>query len=194
MDLDALRARLDGRLLGLTGAPGVGKSTLAARLASAWDAVVVPMDGFHLDNRILDARGLRPRKGAPESFDAEGFVAAMRRLASESAVVVPAFERDRDIAIAGAVEIGPQHRVAIVEGNYLLLDAEPWRCLAPLWSLAVFLDPGTGVLHDRLVQRWLDHGLDRAAAVSRAEGNDLRNAATVRLHRVAPAAGVIEVT
>ena len=72
LDLDSLRARLDGRLLGLTGAPGVGKSTLAARLASAWDAVVVPMDGFHLADVELARRGLLGRKGAPETFDAEG--------------------------------------------------------------------------------------------------------------------------
>ena len=79
MDLDALRAGFDGRLLGLTGAPGVGKSTLAARLASAWGAVVVPMDGFHIADVELARRGLLDRKGAPETFDAEGYAALLRR-------------------------------------------------------------------------------------------------------------------
>ncbi len=80
------------------------------------------MDGFHLDNRILDARGLRPRKGAPETFDAAGFIHMIRRLATEDEVIIPVFDRPRDIAIAGAQVIGATTKIAVVEGNYLLLE------------------------------------------------------------------------
>ena len=106
LDLDSLRARLDGRLLGLTGAPGVGKSTLAARLASAWHAVVVPMDGFHLADVELSRRGLRGRKGAPETFDAEGYAALLGRVRARDALVMaPSFERDLEQPIAGALPV-----------------------------------------------------------------------------------------
>lgn len=151
--------------------------------AGTGGAVVVPMDGFHLDNRILTARGLLPRKGAPETFDAHGFIACIRRLTLEPEVIVPVFDRSRDIAIAGAQTVGPEDRICLVEGNYLLFDEDPWRELAPLWDLRVRIDVPVDELERRLVRRWLDHGLDEAAARSRAGGNDIPNA-----HRVASAA------
>ncbi|MCR9149117.1 MAG: hypothetical protein NXH83_03015 [Rhodobacteraceae bacterium] len=177
----ALPDRAPRRLVAVAGPPGAGKSTLAAALVEALGpaAALVPMDGFHLDNTLLRAGGLIARKGAPETFDAEGFVAAMQRLETRDEVILPVFDRARDIAVAGAVRVGPEHRIAVVEGNYLLLDAAPWRGLAGLWSLAVFLDPGEAELERRLIERWRDHGLDPAAAAERARGNDLRNARLV---------------
>lgn len=170
-----------GRLLvAIAGPPGAGKSTLAEGLAQQIDgAAVVPMDGFHLDNRVLQARGLLARKGAPETFDVAGFSAVVTRLQGEDEVVIPVFDRARDIAIAGARVIGPDVRVVLVEGNYLLLDAPPWRALAPCWGLTIGIEVPMAVLTARLIQRWRDHGLDMAAATARAMGNDIPNAARV---------------
>jgi fructokinase len=167
--------------IAIAGPPGAGKSTFAAALVDRLGpaAALVPMDGFHLDNAILTARGLLSRKGAPETFDALGFVRMVERLGTDAEVVIPGFDRARDIAIAGAAVVSPDCRIAVVEGNYLLLRTDPWRQLAPLWDLRVLIAPPGDVLEARLVQRWLDHGLPLPAATERARGNDMRNAGTV---------------
>ncbi len=175
------RSRL---IVAIAGAPGSGKSTLAAELnrrlnAQRCPACVVPMDGFHLDNAILSERGLLPRKGAPETFDAEGFVHLVGRLRGGAEVVYPVFDRSRDIAIAGAGLVRRETQVVIVEGNYLLYDSPPWSGLAPLWDLSVQLAVPVSELRARLIQRWLSHGLSRAAATRRAETNDIPNAQAV---------------
>ena len=115
--------------------PAAGKSTLAAELVTRLNAgdeiaSLVPMDGFHLDNLILQKRGLLDRKGAPETFDGIGFVRMIERLGRDAEVVIPTFDRARDIAIAGAAVVGPQHRIAVVEGNYLCRRRLPERCFA----------------------------------------------------------------
>lgn len=178
-------------LVAVAGAPGAGKSTFAAELARRLNAqglasVIVPMDGFHLDNAVLDMRGLRRRKGAPETFDAAGFLHLVRRLAGAGEVIAPIFDRARDIAIAGAQVVPAAARVVVVEGNYLLFDESPWAALAPLWSLSVRIEVPLEELRRRLIQRWLDHGLSHAAARARAEGNDIPNAERV-LSRALPA-------
>jgi len=177
------------QLVALSGAPGSGKSTLSAPLAKALTArglkaEVVPMDGFHLDNRLLQARGLLARKGAPETFDLDGFMRLCQALKQADHVVYPAFDRERDIAIAGAAEVGPDCRVAIIEGNYLLFDAPSWRDVAALWDVSIRLEVPSQELEARLIQRWLDHGLDHAAAVARAQGNDLANARAIDAARL----------
>lgn len=169
------------RLVAVAGAPASGKSVLAAALCDAVNrsgrtARAIPMDGFHLDNCLLDERGLRGRKGAPETFDAGGFIALMHRLKSGGEVVYPLFDRSRDLAVAGAAVIDAECDVAIVEGNYLLFDEEPWRELAPLWDLSVWFDVPETVLLQRCVKRWIDHDLTPEAALARAEGNDMANA------------------
>lgn len=180
----ATRARV---LVAVAGAPGAGKSTFAAELVRRLNAqrtasVIVPMDGFHLDNAVLDARGLRRRKGAPETFDAAGFLHLVRRLTEGEEVIAPIFDRGRDISVAGAQVVPESARVVVVEGNYLLFDEDPWRDLAPLWDLAVRIEVPLEELRRRLIQRWLDHGLSHAAARARAEGNDIANAARVLAH------------
>lgn len=168
-------------LIAIAGAPASGKSTLAAELARRLNAqgrksAVVPMDGFHLDNAILDARGLRPRKGAPETFDAHGFLRMVAALKTGEEVFAPLFDRARDIAIAGAIAVPPSVRVVIVEGNYLMFDEEPWCQLADLWDLSVRVDVPLPELRARLIQRWLSLNYSPAVATRRAEGNDIPNA------------------
>jgi len=182
--------RAGRRLVALSGAPGSGKSTLSQPLAAALTArgipaEVVPMDGFHLDNALLETRGLLARKGAPESFDLGGFRRMCQALRDEDHVIYPLFDRRRDIAIAGAAQVGPECRVAVIEGNYLLFDAPGWRELAGLWDVSIRLEVPLAELEARLVRRWLDLGLQQEAAVARARQNDLANAERIAAAQLA---------
>jgi pantothenate kinase len=190
LGLDAVADRLldslsqGGRtILAVAGPPGAGKSTFCDALHAALErsapgvAAVLPMDGFHYDNAVIEPLGLLPRKGSPQTFDAHGFVATLRRIrSSDEAVAVPVFDRVMDLARAGARIIAPGQAIVIVEGNYLLLDEDPWTQAAPLFDLTVFLSVPQAVLEERLIRRWLDHGLDLDTAKLRALGNDIPNA------------------
>ncbi len=168
------------RLVALAGPPASGKSTLAHDLAGQDSGFrVVPMDGFHLDNAVLRERGLLHRKGAPETFDVQGFVHLVRRLTTEDEIIFPSFDRASDRAIAGTGVIGPDADTVIVEGNYLLLDRPAWRDLAPLWTFAITLSVPLPILETRLIRRWVDHGFSPDAARRKAEENDLPNARLV---------------
>ena len=168
-------------LVAIAGPPASGKSTLAAALVDRLGAraALVPMDGFHLDNRILDARGWRARKGAPHTFDAVGFVHLIRRLGVEDEVLLPVFDRSLDMSIAGAEVVGPETEICVVEGNYLLLDQAPWTDLHGLWDLSVFLDVSLDEIDRRAVARWDDHGWPRDKARAHIDVNDLPNARLV---------------
>jgi len=188
MDLSKLVERINhtparGRrkLIAIAGAPASGKSTLAALLVQDLGpcAKLVPMDGFHLDNDILTARGLLDRKGAPQTFDVAGFLDLVSRLRDEEEILFPLFDRKLDRAIADADSVGPDIDIVVIEGNYLLLDAPIWTDLHSHWDLSVFLYVHSDVLRNRLIQRWVDHGLTKADAIARAEGNDLPNAELV---------------
>ena len=187
--IEALPEGAERRIVAIAGPPGSGKSTLAEAVvatlvAHGRAAVLMPMDGFHLDDRLLVPRGLRPRKGAPETFDFGGFASTLRRIRSEASVYLPVFDRSREIAIAGAEEIGPETSIVVVEGNYLALDEDPWRALAALWDYLVFLDVPEAELERRLIDRWLGHGFERAEAEAKARGNDLVNARRINAARL----------
>jgi pantothenate kinase len=139
------------------------------------------MDGFHLDNAILAERGQLPVKGAPQTFDADGFVSLLQRLAepTDKPVYVPVFDRAADLARNAAQCVDKSHRVIIVEGNYLLLDRDGWNTLPAIFHLSIMLDVPLATLEERLVQRWLDHGLTQEQARLRALDNDIPNARLV---------------
>ena len=176
-------------LVGIAGAPGAGKSTLSQALSTKLNksehvAAVIPMDGYHLDDSLLEDLGLLKRKGAPETFDFAGFKHLLLRIKNEDEVVYPVFDREREISIAGAGILKKNIRIVIVEGNYLLFDEEPWSCLSKLWDYSVFLDVELKVLEQRLIDRWLDHGFSRAEARQKALGNDIQNSKRVIASRI----------
>lgn len=183
MLLQEIVRRADGRdrfVVALAGPPGAGKSTLAERLVTALkglgeEAALLPMDGYHLDNAILEARGLLPRKGAPETFDVRGFADIVRAVRAGGEVFVPLFDRDREIAINAARVIRPQDRIIVAEGNYLLLNEAPWRELQPLFDLTILINPGIEELTRRLTERWVGYKLDAAGIEWKLYGNDLPN-------------------
>jgi pantothenate kinase len=192
MDTTALAAEIMRRgngvqrlVVAIAGAPGSGKSTIAETLrqdiaARGETVAVVPMDGFHFDNRVLEARGLLPRKGAPETFDVAGFHHLLGRIvAREPDVAIPVFDRSIEIARAGAAIVTAETRIILAEGNYLLLDEQPWTGLAPLFDLTVWLDVPLEELERRLIRRWLKHGFAGGAARQKALFNDIPNAERV---------------
>ena len=169
-------------LLGITGPPGAGKSTLAAWLAAQVEAAaLLPMDGFHLANVELERLGRADRKGAPDTFDADGFVNALERCRRGGVdVYVPEFRRGLvNEPIAGALRVPVAARLVVVEGNYLLLDEEPWRAVAALLDACWYVDAPEPVRVDRLVTRQLEKGRTPAQARAWATGSDARNAVTV---------------
>nr|WP_083834702.1 hypothetical protein [Oceanicola sp. S124] len=177
----------------LAGAPGAGKSTVVDALQQALrerglPTQILPMDGFHYDNAILDARGLRPRKGAPETFDVTGLALMLAALALPGSpdLAVPVFDRAADLSRGSARIIPAATRVLLVEGNYLLLNRAPWSDLRDLADVTVMLDCPMEVLEARLTRRWLDLGLPEAAARAKVAGNDLPNARLVIGESVSP--------
>ncbi|WP_420012946.1 nucleoside/nucleotide kinase family protein [Tateyamaria sp.] len=170
------------RLVAVTGPPASGKSTLATTLAAHLNAAgepatVVPMDGFHLDDRLLAEDGTAARKGAPHTFDTGGFLRLVTALQSPDPVVFPIFDRSREIAIAGAGRVPASCRTVLVEGNYLLLRQAPWDALHDAWAFSIALHPPQDEIVARLRARWADHG--KADAMAWIESNDVPNAATV---------------
>ena len=186
------RAHGGARLLvGVAGPPGAGKSTLADRLHASLGerghrSAVLPMDGFHLDNSILDERGDLARKGAPHTFDVRGLADLLRAVKAGGEVFVPVFDRARELAIAAARCISPEDRIVIAEGNYLLLDQGPWADLADLFDLSVMVAPPIEELERRLIARWVGYGLTPAQIEAKVENNDLPNGRLV-LQRSRPA-------
>ncbi|GAA2747687.1 nucleoside/nucleotide kinase family protein [Terrabacter aerolatus] len=175
-------------VLGIAGAPGAGKSTLAAALVASvaaregadWVAHV-PMDGFHLADAQLDRLGARGRKGAPDTFDADGYAHLLGRVVDDpdSWVYAPGFDRVLEQPVAAAMVVPPSARLVVTEGNYLLLPEARWERarahLAEVW----FVTGDDDVRRRRLVDRHVEFGKEPTAAVAWVERTDEINAALV---------------
>lgn len=181
--------RSDRLIVGLTGAPGAGKTTLASALADALPArlatAVVPMDGFHLADVTLDALGLRERKGAPETFDADGYRALLARLREpgDRPVFAPGFERTLEQPVAAAVTVPPQTRVVLTEGNYLLLDRGAWSGVRALLDEVWFVETDEVLRTTRLGERHVAFGKSAEETTAWVAAVDGPNAALVAATR-----------
>ncbi|MYR55652.1 nucleoside/nucleotide kinase family protein [Streptomyces sp. SID625] len=189
-------------ILGIAGSPGAGKSTLAEQLVRALNGTAepwvahVPMDGFHLADAELDRLGRRDRKGAPDTFDAAGYAALLRRLREEypgsaaggsevdgETVYAPGFERVLEQPLAGAVPVPPSARLVVTEGNYLLLDRGPWRRVRARLDEVWFCELAEEERVRRLVARHERFGKGHAEAVAWVRRSDARNAELVAATR-----------
>jgi pantothenate kinase len=184
----------DGRrILGIAGAPASGKSTLAiqlhARLAQQHPGKValLGMDGFHLAQRVIDRRGQAAIKGAPQTFDGLGYLHLLERIRNTAETVyAPEFDRGIEDSIAAAVEIGPEVSLIITEGNYLLLDDDPWRAVADLLDESWYVHLEESVRLERLLHRHLSFGHPLEDAQARTHGSDQRNAELINERLLTP--------
>jgi pantothenate kinase len=175
------------RILGVVGGPGAGKSTLAAAIGERTErshpgrVAVVGMDGWHLANSTLSRLGRLERKGAPDTFDAAGFIAFLERFRTDTTTTIwaPEYRRSIEESVGGALEIAPEVTLLVTEGNYLLLDDAPWDRIRGLLDEAWFLGPAEDVRRSRLIARHEQVGRTPEEAVARADGPDAANAAVV---------------
>ncbi|MDT4945124.1 MAG: hypothetical protein QOH14_1857 [Pseudonocardiales bacterium] len=182
----ALATAPSRRILGIAGAPGSGKSELAARLVDALGARcrLVGMDGFHLTNAQLRRLRRLERKGAPDTFDAAGYVALLQRLrTAEGPVRAPCFDRAAEEPVADAVVVAPEVRLVVTEGNYLLLADGPWGEVAGLLDESWYVEVAEPVRLARLIARHVAYGRTPEQARARAYGSDLVNARLVEATR-----------
>jgi pantothenate kinase len=174
-------------VVGITGSPGAGKTTLAVRLVDALgpDAVHLPMDGFHLANATLDRLGRHDRKGAIDTFDGWGFLALLGRVHEEDdhTVYAPSFHREVDEPVAGEIAIEPRHHIVVVEGNYLLVASEPWGRVRDRLDEAWYCRTPGDERERRLVDRHTRHGRTLEAATAWATEVDGRNAILIEATR-----------
>lgn len=182
-----------GRILGIAGPPGAGKSTLAERIVTAWGpaARLLPMDGFHLAGEELARLGRADRKGAPDTFDVDGYLSALERVRARAAdVLVPRFHRDIDEPIANAIRIETDADLVVTEGNYLLLTDGRWRYVRPLLDACWWAALPDAVRVERLVARHRHHGRSPEAARAWVESVDEPNARLIIGCRVEPDAEI----
>lgn len=164
-------------LVGIAGAPGAGKSTIAADLVARLDAaVLLPMDGFHLPQAELRRLGRRERMGAPDTFDVDGFVSTLRAVRAAETLSAPGFDREIEEPIPDAIRIPAEVRTVVIEGNYLLLDGGGWERVAPLLDLSFFVEVDDRIRLDRLIARHIRFGKTEPDARAWATGPDEANA------------------
>jgi pantothenate kinase len=183
--IDDLLSQGDDRvILGIVGKPGAGKSTLVEFLVRNYpgDAcAVVPMDGFHLSNLVLKRLNRDGRKGAPDTFDSQGFISLIHRIGEEKDLEIyfPVFDRTIEESISAQGVIKPQTRLIITEGNYLLLDSFGWGPVRSLLDESWYLEIDDRIRMDRLIARHEKFGKEPAMARNWALGSDERNAEQV---------------
>ncbi|HZX03701.1 nucleoside/nucleotide kinase family protein [Kribbella sp.] len=171
------------QLLGITGAPAAGKSTYAEQLAAKLSAdghrvALVPMDGYHLAQSVLEDLGLADVKGAPHTFDGLGFVALLRRLKTspDEQIWAPRFDRGIEDSIAASIGVAPDVTLVLTEGNYLLLDEPPWSTVRTLLDQCWYVDVPEDLRHQRLEARHRSYGRSPEEARARTYGSDECNA------------------
>lgn len=193
-EVERVRTGNDSRriMVGLVGPPGSGKSTIAGLLVTALadaagPAVHVPMDGFHLSDAVLDRLGRRDRKGAVDTFDADGYLALLRRIAAAPArtVYAPSFDRSLEQPLAAGIAVDPAAAVVVTEGNYLLQPEPPWTAVRALLAAVWYCDLDDAIRRERLVTRHVGSGKTRDDARRWVAVVDEPNAAAVRARREA---------
>ena len=185
---ESLNRSTDRYLIGIVGKPGAGKSTLSAYLLEelhSSEVTVVPMDGYHLSNAVLQALGRADRKGAPDTFDVAGFASLLQRIRNEKSVDIyyPVFDRSIEESIAAQGVVTKETKVVIVEGNYLLHDSGGWEEIAELLDELWFIDVDDEKRLERLIARHIAYGKSPADAQSWSRGSDEVNARTIATGR-----------
>ncbi|UVL01126.1 nucleoside triphosphate hydrolase [Pseudomonas sp. B21-048] len=186
--LDYVKALSGNRIVvALAGPPGAGKSTVSEALVEALNSIepgsaaVIPGDGFHYDDAVLGSLNLLDRKGSPDTFDVGGFRSLLLRLRAnnEPTVAVPVFDRHLEISRAAGRLISSDVKYLVVEGNYLLLNLEPWSSLRDCFDATIMLQVDRKTLQTRLLDRWRSFGFDESTACEKIRRNDLPNAELV---------------
>jgi pantothenate kinase len=185
---ESLNRSTDRYLIGIVGKPGAGKSTLSAYLLEELhnsEVTVVPMDGYHLSNAVLQALGRADRKGAPDTFDVAGFASLLQRIRNEKLLDIyyPVFDRSIEESIAAQGVVTKETKVVIVEGNYLLHDSGGWEEIAELLDELWFIDVDDEKRLERLIARHIAYGKSPADAQSWSRGSDEVNARTIATGR-----------
>ena len=199
IELSSLEAALDRALsitqkrdarviIGLVGKPGSGKSTLSSYLLKKLpkeSTALVPMDGFHLSNAQLALLGRSDRKGAPDTFDVDGYVELLQRIKTNftQEIYFPIFHREIEESIAAEGVIHPHTSLVITEGNYLLLGEDTWSGVAPLLTESWFVDVSNDRRMARLVARHIKFGKSFEEAHAWAHGSDQSNADLIEAAR-----------
>ena len=185
---ESLNRSTDRFLIGIVGKPGAGKSTLSAYLLEelhSSEVTVVPMDGYHLSNAVLQELGRADRKGAPDTFDVAGFASLLQRIRNEKSVDIyyPVFDRSIEESIAAQGVVTKETKVVIVEGNYLLHDSGGWEEIAELLDELWFIDVDDEKRLERLIARHIAYGKSPVDAQSWSRGSDEVNARTIATGR-----------
>jgi pantothenate kinase len=169
-------------IVGIAGGPGSGKSAFAVRLkeiinskAKSDLAQIFPMDGFHRKNIELERSGLTSVKGAPETFDVEGYLLILNRIKLGEDLKAPIYSRESHDVIDNALSIEPHHKIIITEGNYLFYDAEGWREIKDIIDLKIYIEAEKGACEKRLLERHMHGGKTEAEALEKIKEVDMKN-------------------